>query len=63
MDDYKCDKLVGRLENMAEKNALLSVRGITMYSRITREAVEINMLSYYIVQLRVPPSIHIVAGK
>ena len=54
---------IGRLESMAEKSALLSVRGITMYRRITREAVEINMLSYYIVQLRVPPSIHIVAGK
>ena len=54
---------IGRLENMAEKSALLSVRGITMYRRITREAVEINMLSYYIVQLRVPPSIHIVARK
>ena len=52
---------IGRLESMAEKSALLSVRG--MYRRITREAVEINMLSYYIVQLRVPPSIHIVAGK
>ena len=48
---------------MAEKSALLSVRGITMFRRITREAVEINMLSYYIVQLRVPSSIHIVAGK
>ena len=48
---------------MAEKSGVLSVRGITMNRRITREVVEINMLSYYIVQLRVPPSIHIVAGK
>ena len=54
---------IGRLENMAEKSGLLSVRGITMYRRIKREAEEINILSYYIVQLRVPPSIHIVAGK
>ena len=54
---------IDRLENMAEKSGLPSVRGIAMYRRITREAVEINMLSYYIVQLRVPPSIHIVAGK
>ena len=54
---------IGRLENMAEKSGVLSLRGITMYRRITREVVEINMLSYYIVQLRVPPSIHIVAGK
>ena len=54
---------IGRLKNMAEKSALLSVRGITMYMRITREAVEINMLSYYIVKLRVPPPIHIVSGK
>ena len=54
---------IGRLENMAEKSGVLSVRGITMYRRITREVVEINMLSYYIVQLRVPPSIDIVAGK
>ena len=48
---------------MAEKRGALSVRGITMYRRITREVVEINMLSYYIVQLRVPLSIYIVAGK
>ena len=62
---------IGRLENMAEKSGILGVRGIgsrnkygrQMYRRITREVVEINMLSYYIVQLRVPPSIHIVAGK
>ena len=40
---------IGRLESMAEKSALMSVRGITMCRRITREAVEINMLSYYIV--------------
>ena len=56
---------------MAEKSGVLGVRGTSsrnkygrrIYRRITREVVEINMLSYYIVQLRVPPSIHIVAGK
>ena len=48
---------------MAEKSGVLSLRGITMYWRITREVVEISMLSYYIVQLRVPSWIHIVAGK
>ena len=54
---------IGRLENMAEKSGVLSVRGITMYRRVKREVVEINLLSYYIVQFRVPPSIHIVVGK
>ena len=54
---------IGRLENMEEKSGVLILREITMYKRITREIVEINMLSYYIVQLRDPPSIHIVAGK
>ena len=48
---------------MAEKSRALSVTGIIMYKRITREVEETNMLSYYIVQLRDPSSIHIVAGK
>ena len=50
----------GRLENMTEKSELLSVIGITKYKRITSEVVEI---CYHIVQLRVPPYIHIAAGK
>ena len=51
---------IGRLENMTEKNGLLSVIGITKYKRITSEEVE---TCYHIVQLRVRPYIHIVAGK
>ena len=34
--------------------------GITKYKRITSEVVEI---CYHVVQVRVPPYIHIVAGK
>ena len=45
---------------MTEKSELLSVIGITKYKRITSEVVEI---CYHIVQLRVPPYIHIAAGK
>ena len=45
---------------MTEKSELLSVTGITKYKRITSEVVEI---CYHIVQLRVPPYIHIDAGK
>ena len=51
---------IRRLENMTEKSGLLSVIGITRYERITCEVAEIF---YNIVQLRVPPYIHIVAGK
>ena len=51
---------IGRLENMTEESGLLSVTGITKNNRITSEVVEI---CYHIVQLRVPPCIHIVAGK
>ena len=43
---------------MTEKSGSLSVKGITKYKRITSEVVEI---CYHIVQLRVPPYIHIVA--
>ena len=58
MDDNV--RQIGRLENMTEKNGLLSVIGITKYKRITSEVVE---TCYHIVQLRVRPYIHIVAGK
>ena len=51
---------IGRLENMTKKSGLLSMIGITKYKRITREVVD---LCYHVVQLRVPPYIHIVAGK
>ena len=58
MDDNL--RQIGRLENMTEKNGLLSVTGITKYKRITSEVVEI---CFHIVKLRVPPYIYIVAGK
>ena len=58
MDDKR--QQIGRLENMTEKSGLLSVTGITKYKIITSEVVEI---CYYIVQLRVPPYILIVARK
>ena len=51
---------IGRIDNMTEKSGLLSVAGITKYKRITREMVEI---CYHVVRLRVPPYVHIVAGK
>ena len=51
---------IGRIDNMTEKSGLLSVAGIRKYKRITREMVEI---CYHVVRLRVPPYVHIVAGK
>ena len=51
---------IGRLENMTKKSRLPSMTGITKYKRFTSEVVEI---CYHIVQLRVLPYIHIVAGK
>ena len=45
---------------MTEESGLLSVTGITKYKRITSEVAEI---CYPILQLSVPPYIHIVAGK
>ena len=51
---------IGMLENMTEKYGLLSVTEITKYERNTSEMVEI---CYHIVQLRVPPYIHIIAKK
>ena len=45
---------------MTEESGLRSVTGITKYERIKSEMIEIY---YHIVQLRVPPYIHIVAGK
>ena len=51
---------IGRLENMTEKSGLQSMAGITKYKGFTSQVVEIY---YHIVQLRVPPYIHRVAGK